>query len=203
MKIGIDIDDVITNTGEMLIAYAQLFNIEDLDKSSYLEKDKVYTIVNGGALANGCDWTEEQVIAFKKKYHEYILSNASIKPLAKEIIDRLINEGHEIHLITARNKASDLIDSQKASEELMSKNKINYHKLVTECLDKLPYCKDNNIDIFIDDQLETCKRVATCGIKVFLMNALNNVNLDEGEITRVYSWADIYYQISQLAGRSR
>ena len=199
MKIGIDIDDVITNTGEMLVAYAQLFNFEYLNRSSYLEKEKVYSIVNGSTLKTGCDWTEEQAIAFKKKYHEYILINGNIKPLAKEIIDRLINEGHEIHLVTARNNASDLIsDSYKISEKLLLKNKINYHKLVTECNDKLSYCKNNKIDVFIDDSLPTCKSVATSNTKVFLMNGHHNINLDEEDITRVYSWADFYYQINTI-----
>lgn len=199
MKIGIDIDDVITNTSEMLIAYAQLFNYEELNKSSYLEKNKVYSIVNGGTLENGCNWSENQVISFKKKYHEYILSNSNIKPLAKEIIDKLIDEGHEIHFITARNKDGDLIsDSYEVSKRLLLKNQIKFHKLVTECSDKLLYCKNNNIDVFIDDSLDTCRKVATSTTKVFLMSGYHNIHLDEGNITRVYSWPDFYYQINNI-----
>ena len=198
MKIGVDIDDVITNTGEMLVAYAQLFCIEDLGKTSYIEKENVYKIVNGDTLEKNLNWTKEQVITFKKKYHEYILSNCNIKPLAKEIIDRLINEGHQIHFVTARNKTEDLIsDSYKVSEVLLAKNKIKYHKLITECSDKLAYCKENNIDVFIDDKLETCKAIATSNTQALLMNGSHNISLDEDGITRVYSWADIYYRIKE------
>jgi Uncharacterized conserved protein len=199
MTIGIDIDDVITNTAEILVAYAQLFNFEYLKKHNHLEKEKVYSIINGDTLANNCGWNEEEVIEFKKKYHEHILINSNIKPLAKEIIDRLISEGHEIHLITARNSAGDLIsDSYKVSEKLLSRNKINYHKLVTECSDKLSYCKNNNVNIFIDDSLPTCQSVATSNTKVFLMNGPHNINFDEKNITRVYSWSDFYYQINKI-----
>ena len=199
MKIGIDIDDVLTNTSEMLVTYAQLFSIEDLEKNGYIGKENVYKIVNGDTIEKNMNWNKEQVDKFKKKYHEYILSNCNIKPLAKETVDKLISERHEIHFVTARNKLGDLIsDSYKVSEELLSKNKIQYYKLVTECSDKLSYCKENNIDVFIDDKLETCKSIATSKTKALLMNGPHNVNLDEGSITRVYSWADIYYQIRRL-----
>lgn len=142
MRIGIDIDDTLTNTSELLLAYAQKYNYEDLKRDASLPKEKVFSIINGTSLENGMMWTKQESDSFKDKYHESVLQNASIKPFAKEIIDKLIQEGNEIFFITARNNEGDRIsDSYLISKKLLENNHINYHKLITGCTDKLIICK--------------------------------------------------------------
>lgn len=199
MRIGIDIDDTLTNTSELLLAYAQKYDYEDLKRSTSLSKEKAFSIINGNSLENGMMWTKQQADSFKDKYHESVLQNASIKPFAKEIIDKLIQEGNKIFFITARNNKGDRIsDSYLISKKLLENNHIKYHKLITECSDKLKICKKNNIDLFIDDKLETCLELKNNGITSFLMNTPLNNNLNEEDVIRVYSWIDIYYKIKNI-----
>lgn len=199
MTIGIDIDDTLTNTSELLLAYAQKYDYEDLKRDASLSKEKVFSIINGNSLENGMMWTKQQSDSFKDKYHEFVLQNVSIKPFAKEIIDKLIQEENKIFFITARNNKGDRIsDSYSISKKLLENNHIKYHKLITECSDKLNICKKNSIDLFIDDKLETCLELKNNGITSFLMNTPLNNNLNEEDVIRVYSWIDIYYKIKNI-----
>lgn len=199
MIIGIDIDDTLTNTSELLLAYAQKYDYEDLKRTVSLSKDTVFSIVNGNSLESGMLWSKQQSDSFKDKYHELVLTNAAIKPFAKEIIDKLIEEGNEIFIITARNNKGDRIsDSYSISKKLLENKHIKYHKLITECSDKLNICKENNINLFIDDKLETCLELQNNGITAFLMNTPLNNHLNEKEVIRVYSWIDIYYKIKNF-----
>jgi len=196
MKIGIDIDDVIVNTAEILTACAQIYDTEILGRNGTLTKEKVYSLSNGGNVGKAMNWTDKQTFDFKKRYHEYVLTNSRTKPFASEVINRLHDEGHEIHVVTARNVLGDLIsDAVKVSEKLLAKHGIKYHFCIAECSDKAKYCLENGIEIFIDDSLATCLDIYTNGIKVCLMNTPHNVSLDSGKIQRVFSLPEFYYMV--------
>lgn len=122
MIIGIDIDDTLTNTSELLLAYAQKYDYEVLKGNGSINKENVYSIINGEKVKDGMGWTTEENNAFKDMYHANVLENAPIKPFAKEIINKLIEEGDEIIFITARNNKSDRIsDSYSISKRLLDK----------------------------------------------------------------------------------
>lgn len=199
MTIGIDIDDTLTNTSELLVAYAQKYNYEILKVKEPLDKNRVYSIINGGQLEYGMNWTPDQANSFKDMFHTSVLENAPIKPFAKEIINKLKKEGNRIIFITARNNKGDRInDSYSVSKKLLDKNDIEYDKLITECHDKLSVCKENNIDIFVDDKIETCLELKNGGVVSFVMNTPFNNQLDEKNIVRVFSWIDLYYKIQSI-----
>lgn len=202
MVIGIDIDDTLTNTSELLLAYAQKYDYEVLKREHSLDKNKVYSIINGGQLEYGMDWTKAQANDFKESFHTKVLENAPIKSFAKEVIDKLMEEGNQIIFVTARNNEGDRIqDSYKVSKNLLDQNDIKYHKIITECSDKLSVCRENNIDLFIDDKIETCLELKDGKIHTFLMNTPFNNQLDERNIVRVFSWIDLYYKIKELKER--
>lgn len=199
MVIGIDIDDTLTNTSELLLAYAQKYDYEVLKRKYSLDKNKVYSIINGGQLEYGMNWTTDEANDFKELFHSQVLENAPIKPFAKEIIDKLIEEGNQIIFVTARNNEGDRIrDSYQISKNLLDKNDIKYHKIITECSDKLFVCRENNIDLFIDDKIETCIELKDGKINTLLMNTPFNNQLDEKNIVRVFSWIDLYYKVQEL-----
>ena len=80
MRIAIDIDDTLTNTSELLVAYTQKYDYEILKRKDGLTKDKVYTINGGSTLASGMNRPIENANAFKKMYHETVLENANNLP---------------------------------------------------------------------------------------------------------------------------
>lgn len=199
MVIGIDIDDTLTNTSELLLAYAQKYDYEVLKRKETLDKRKVYSIINGGSLEYGMNWTKKQADDFKDMFHSLVLENAPIKPFAKEVIHQLIGEGNQIIFVTARNNIGDRIkDSYMTSKKLLDKNNIEYHKIITECNDKLLVCQENHIDLFIDDKIETCLELEKGKIHSLLMNTPFNNPKEEQNIVRVFSWIDLYYKVQEI-----
>jgi len=95
MKIGIDIDDTITNTWEYLIPiYSQKFNIP-------IEKMKTLPPYYNGIK----DLISlEEYFKFMSDLEDY-MKQVPLKENVKEILTKLKEEGNTIIFITARGKA--------------------------------------------------------------------------------------------------
>ena len=72
---------------------------------------------------------------------------------------------------------------------------IPYDKLIINASDKLKFCMENGIEIFIEDSYDTCKQLEENGIKTYLMTTKMNQNIDAGEIERVKDWNEIYQKV--------
>ena len=59
----------------------------------------------------------------------------------------------------------------------------------------LKYCKEEGIEIFIEDSYETCKELEENGIKTFLMKTKMNESIDSENIERVRNWNEIYEKV--------
>jgi len=198
MFIGIDIDDTITNTAEMLLAFAQKYDHEELKRNTKLEKEKAIVVHGFSTLKNAFNWTEENVERYKTKYQDYIGEHNNIKPLAKETLKKLREEGHTIILITARGIDEDRFsDPYEITKKMLYKNDIPYDKLIVRCKDKVVVCKENNIDVFIDDRESHCKQVSAAGTDTIIMTGPHNMHIEDESIDRAYSWVDIYYKIQE------
>lgn len=92
MKIGIDIDNVISNFNEELL-------------KEYIDHDKELRntgIINENAdyIRRGMfDWTKDEEIDFYSNNIERIVKKLKVKDGAKEYIDKLIADGHIIYII--------------------------------------------------------------------------------------------------------
>ena len=64
--------------------------------------------------------------------------------------------------------------------------------------DKLKVCKDEGIELFIEDSYDTCKELTENGIKSILMTTKMNEKIETGNILRVYNWDEVYEQIRLL-----
>ena len=64
-------------------------------------------------------------------------------------------------------------------------------------LNKDEVAQDNNIDIFIDDNITNCLNVAKTGIKTYIMDGLINCNFKDENIERIYSWPHLYQAINK------
>jgi len=182
MRIGIDIDDTITNSWEKLIPhYAKLFSIEEdtLHKSRpYYNsvKDKI---------------TIEEYYKMMLPMYDEIMPNVDIKPDVKEVIDKLYSLGHTVTFITSRG--IDYTNAYQISKDFLDKHHIKYEKIITGCKDKAIACHDENIDLFIDDSVKHCRSVAKSGIETLLFETY--YNKDYNELKHVKSWHDIYEYI--------
>ena len=187
MRIGIDLDDTITKTDEILFKYAKIYN----------EEEKILFNINREEwnLTKAFGWNEENIKEFFSKYLKSIYEEAEIKENAKERINKLKDDGNEIIIITARDTKS-LKEVHEVCKDWLINNKINVDKIVVDGEDKAQKCLENKIDIFIDDNICNCENVYNnLKIPVLLMNSRYNKDYQNPKIKRVYNWNEIYNEI--------
>ena len=76
----------------------------------------------------------------------------------------------------------------------LKENKIYYDKIVFDVKDKGKYCKENHINIMIeDDPINLRKLIDNTNVIIYdyPYNRIDEFN----NVTRAYSWYDIYYKI--------
>lgn len=183
MRIGIDIDGVLTNIEEFVADYEVKFCYEN--SLSYRVNLNEYD--DGKALGISAENCEK----FWNKYIKYYATEYRARDFASEVIEKLKEDGHEIYIITARNEygltGDDYGKMKQFVREWIEKNNIYYDKIVHTEESKLPYCIGNYIDIMIEDKPENIKEIST-KIPVLCYNCTYNKDIKGKNITRVYSW---------------
>ena len=194
MIIGIDIDDTITDTYEVMFNYAQDYTINILKKEPIIrEVNQCNTHSYIEALYN---WTTEESRMFWKMYYEKNLREVKPKTLALEFLQKLKNEGNQIILITARIQPKNYyLDVQNETEKWLKLYNIPYDKLIINGRQKEIIAQEENIDVFIDDSFYNCQAVSNVGIKTYIMDTRVNRGLDTENIERVYSWPHVYMKL--------
>ncbi|MDD6272467.1 MAG: DUF2608 domain-containing protein [bacterium] len=184
-RIAIDIDDTLTNSSIIVREYAILHERE-------YSNDNILTS-NLDNMLRG--FTKNEAIAkFYKDYGIEMADKAQIKQDAREVINKLRKDGHEIVIITARSD-NYYKDSYTFCKNYLDRNEIKFDKLITSQLYKVKACQEENIDIMIDDGVDTCDNLNSIGIKAFLFTG--DLNLDKDTISeRVYSWNEVYEKIN-------
>ena len=193
MKIGIDIDDTISETYSTIIPYAQKYTIEELGKSGKTNKveakDHMYTTALLG-------WSKEEEYGFFSKYYEQYISEVDIKHLAKDYLERLA-ENNEIYLITARFEIENT-NIEEITKQWLKDKGVPYKKLIINAQDKVAVAKEYGIDLFIDDSFKNCKAVSESGIKTLIMDSKVNSDFEINNVTRVYSWPQVYQEYEKI-----
>lgn len=189
MKIGIDVDNTITNTLPILKAYCRVYNEEVIKRNLKMNE-------NGCTPSNLYNWTPEEIKIFCNKYIEEIIMEAPIKENAQKVIEQIRNEGNEIHIITARSKPR-FEDPYKTTQEFLDNNKFVYDKIVVNCPDKYKYCLENNIDLLIDDDPENIEPVSK-SIPVIVFEGIQNKECKGKNIIKVNTWEEAYKEYQKL-----
>lgn len=193
MILGIDIDDTITDTYEVLVSYAQEYSIDVLKNEPILKEGSCNNHFYTQYLY---DWKNGEDIAFLNEYYEKVVNEVRPKTLALKYLKRLHDEGNKIVLITARWKPENF-DVEKETKKWIEKYNIPCDKLIINAENKLVAAKQENIDVFIDDSLKNCQMVSEVGIKVYLMDSRTNKGLVDSKIERVYSWPHLYMKLKE------
>lgn len=191
MRIGIDIDDTICDTYEVAFAYAQKYTIEVLGKSA---KIKNFTAKHHDYLNVMHGWNDEEECNFWNQDYGDIIIKLKPFTFAVETINQLKKDGHEIVIVTARWPEENW-DIKDLTLKWLEQNGIQYDEIVMNASDKGKVAKEKKLDLFIDDSFQNCQSVADFGVRTFLMNTRTNQGLEAENITRVYSWPDIYNNI--------
>lgn len=193
MKIGIDIDDTTLVLVKSMIKYADIYDIQILGRKGIngdlgLIQDRYYLKVLYG-------WDDETKYDFFNRYYKNVLEESVALLNAPEMIRKLKEEGNDIFFITARLTQISNCDTESITKKTLQDNNIPYDKLIINASDKLKFCQENGIQIFIEDSYKTCKQLQENGIKTFLMTTKMNEKIDSGDIERVKDWKEVYQKV--------
>ena len=178
MKIGIDIDDVITNTSETIEEYVVK------DSNSQKLREHMKEIMKGNP-------SDPEVIEFYMKTYLKVFKKVKLKENAKEVIQRLLDKGNEICLITARGENLEFFrGSEKVTKELLENNNIKYTKIIFNAINKAQLCVDNQIDLMIDDSIEHCEDVKNIGVESIVFTSKVNKAIHT-TVERVNNWIEL------------
>lgn len=189
MRIGIDMDDTITDTWNyMLEDVSKEFNIE---LSMLKEKKNAYAKLLTDDFGISLD---EYYQKMRPVYQRHVL-NLPLQKEADKYINKLHDEGNEIYFITARETLF-YNDPYGLSKEYLTKNNIYFDKLITDAKNKEKTCEEYNIDILIDDRYTTIEKVINNGKKAIIFDT--NWNRNYNKSPRAHNWQEVYNYIKSL-----
>lgn len=201
MRIGIDIDGVLTDLESYIADYGIKYCVENnltyKITPGYYEEKKLLGI------------SSENEEKMWNKYLKYYATEYKARDFAAEVIKKLKEEGHEIYLVTARNEWGLAGDDYGKMKEFVKKwlddNDIYYDRIIYTNDEmqkdikssKVKYCVGNYIDIMIEDSPKNIKEISK-KIPVLCYHANYNERTVGRNIKRVYSWYDIYNKIQAM-----
>ncbi len=191
MILGIDIDDTITDTYEVLVNYAQEYSIDVLKKEPILKEGPCR---NHFYTQHLLDWKNGEDIDFLNIYYKKIVTEVKPRTLALKYLKKIHDEGNKIILITARWEPENF-NVAEATKKWVEENNIPCDKLIINAENKVIAAKQENIDVFIDDSFKNCQMVSEVGIKTYLMDSRTNKGLLDSKIERIYSWPHLYMKL--------
>ena len=134
MRIGIDIDDTLTDVKDELIEAGEKY-ARSLGKDIKVDKNFEDKNNNGNKWQEMFQFNYEELKYFLKDIQESITNKAKPRENVVDVINKLKNDGNEIIIITARD--SEFHDNPyKYSKDWLDKNNIYYDKLVVNARNK-------------------------------------------------------------------
>ena len=195
MRIGIDIDGVLNSQYNFCIDYGTKFCNE-------LGKFKLENI-NVIDTTDMFLWGNDIAHKFWNKYRKELVVNLPAKKYCSEVISKLKKEGNLIYIITARKNNDEWFpdflkeDIEEITKKWLKENKIYYDEIVFDVKNKGKYCKNNNIDIMIEDDPINLRKLVG-NVNVIIFDYPYNRNIEFANLTRAYSWYDIYFKIKRI-----
>ena len=196
MRIGIDIDGVLTNIEQYIIDYFTKYCVENnieyiMEKSNY-DFYKSFNV------------SKEVENEFWKTYLQEYAIKEKARPFASEIIKKLKEEGNEIYIITARwltNRDDEAGENMRQIvRNWLDENKIIYDKLIFSKAAKEKKSQEiieNKIDLMIEDNPNNINELSKL-VPIICYNTEYNKECNGNKIIRCYSWYDIYNKINKL-----
>lgn len=196
MKIGIDIDGVLTDIEKWQLDYGSKFYYEKYSKQIINYKGyETKEIFNVNSKIDDEFWF--------KYFKEYSI-NIEIRKFASEVISKIKENGNQIYIITARGSflshSTDVMSIEENKNIVinwLSKNNIYYDNIIFSPEEKLNICMENNIDVMIEDKVDNINKISK-KIPVICFHSSYNEKCSGENIIRCFSWYDIYCKIGEL-----
>ncbi len=197
MKIGIDIDGVLTDIEQWQLDYGSKIIFEQYNKN--IRNSNGYNIKE---IFNIEERLEDE---FWEKYiYEYAIKEPARK-FSGEVTNKLKKDGNEIYIITARYFTDREDENGQKMRDIvinwLKENKIYYDKIIFSSEEKLDVCIKNNIDLMIEDKVENINTISK-EIPVICFDSRYNKECKGKNIYRGYSWYDIYAKIEDIKNKT-
>ena len=184
MKIGIDLDGVVIDSETTFRTYEEIFDIDILKGNQLVNREEP-------KFQARYNWTKEQEEKFIQEYFLKVSKESNLMSGFIGVYNLLKNQGHQFIVITARG--GHVKEMKDDAIRLLEENNIKFDKYYWKCEDKLEICKNEKIDIMIDDDWRIIKKLAENKVKTLYFRDTNLVKLEENEfIKEVNNWGDIY-----------
>jgi uncharacterized HAD superfamily protein len=183
MKLGFDIDGVIANFSQPLLQtikknYGLTLTEKDITSFSL-------THVLGITRAE-----ETQLIT------DVLYKDLPIYPGAKETLERLSREGHEIYLLTGRYG-----HLREITQTWLKEKAVPFNELHLLEMGKKSQVNIQGLDVIVEDSLDEALEWSSRVNTVLLFDHPYNQTLNVKNLTkRVYSWEEVDWEIHRLAG---
>lgn len=192
MRIGIDIDGVLTDEHRFIIDYGTKYfkenNIKYTFHNDIYDSPKIFEV------------TDKEYNSFWEKYIFYYSENILIRPFAAEIIRKLKENNNEIFIITSRLFTTYENSHQQRMQNIvkiwLEKNNVLYNEVIFST-HKAKVCKELNIDIMVEDKPENIEYISK-QTKVICYDQPYNKDIMNENVIRCYSWYDIYAKIREI-----
>ncbi len=189
MKIGIDLDGVVIDSETTFRTYEEIFDIDFLRGHNLINKEEP-------KFQARYNWTNEQEKEFIEKYFLTISKESNLMSGFIGVYNLLKEQGHEFVVITARG--GFVKEMKDDAIRLLEENNIKFDKYYWKVDDKLEICKNEKVDIMIDDDWKIIKRLADHGVKTLYFRDTNLMKMEENEyIKEVNNWGEIYRYIKE------
>jgi uncharacterized HAD superfamily protein len=188
MRLGIDIDDVVTNTSE---AIGELITHESNPQVLKELQQNMKEIMKGNI-------SNLDVLAFCSENYVKVYQMVKMKENAKEVIQRLLSKGDEIYFITARGERMGFFKgAEDVTLNFLRENDVKYNDIIFGAMDKAAVCLENKIDLFIDDSVEHCEDVSKAGVRSIVFTSSVNKDIPT-TIERVNNWLELEKKIEEI-----
>ena len=190
MKIGIDLDGVVIDSETTFRTYEEIFDIDVLKGNHLINKEEP-------KFQARYNWTNEQEKEFIEKYFLIVSKESNLMSGFIGIYNLLKEQGHEFVVITARG--GFVKEMKDDAIRLLEEKNIKLDKYYWNVDDKLEICKNEKVDIMIDDDWKIIKRLADNEVKTLYFRDTNLMKLEENKyIKEVNNWGEIYRYIKEM-----
>lgn len=199
MRIGVDIDGCLTE---------QVHTVWEMGTKFCAEKGwecKINPRTNRKPEMFGID--EAVWLEMWCKYGKSWMLDCPMRACAAEVIRKLREEGHEIWIVTARHHTDPHMDGMLEGETLpeatrkwLQKSGIVYDQIAFGTYDKGEYCRENGIEVMIEDDPRYLATFDGATKMVLVFDQPYNQGVEMKNGARVYTWYEIYEQIREMNG---
>lgn len=188
MKIGIDVDGVLLDFEKGMLVQAELY---DMDVST--GKGKVHS--KPYFVQNKYDWTDKEKEDFIKQNLGKVSEESCLMAGVKEVLPRLQKQGHELIIVSARGTGNE--EMINIVTKKFDEAGIKFNKYFWKTKNKVEVCKQENIDIMIDDSPTICENMVENGIKTIYFRGIRGYDLPESpNLIELNNWGEVYRFIS-------